>query len=107
MSGEIERGSSPEEAVAAVLPRLHGAFALAILFRDHAGMIVGARQGAPLTVGYGEGENYLGSDAHALAGLTQAIADPERWAVVDGTQPEGDVAAAIWKIVQIRFPDIV
>lgn len=39
--------------------------------------------------------------------LTQAIADPERWAVVDGTQPEDDVAAAIWEIVQIRFPDIV
>jgi dTMP kinase len=39
--------------------------------------------------------------------LTQAIADPERWAVVDGTQPEDAVAAAIWEIVQIRFPDIV
>ena len=39
--------------------------------------------------------------------LTQAIADPERWAVVDGTQPEDDVAAAIWELVQIRFPDIV
>jgi dTMP kinase len=39
--------------------------------------------------------------------LAQAIADPERWAVVDGTAPEDDVAAAIWEIVQIRFPDIV
>jgi dTMP kinase len=39
--------------------------------------------------------------------LAQAIADPERWAVVDGTQPEDDVAAAIWEIVSIRFPDIV
>ena len=39
--------------------------------------------------------------------LTQAIADPDRWAVVDGTQPEADVADAIWQIIQIRFPDIV
>jgi dTMP kinase len=39
--------------------------------------------------------------------LAQAIADPERWAVVDGTQPEDDVAAAIWEIVSIRFPDVV
>ncbi len=39
--------------------------------------------------------------------LTQAIADPERWAVIDGTQSEDDVAEAIWEIVSIRFPDIV
>lgn len=38
--------------------------------------------------------------------LTQAIADPERWVVIDGTQSEDDVAAAIWEIVSIRFPDI-
>src|SRR5215212_3217243 len=52
---EIERGSSPEEAVATVLPRLHGAFAIAFLFRDHPELIIGARMGAPLTVGFGEG----------------------------------------------------
>ncbi len=81
---EIERGSTPEEAVAAVLPRLHGAFAIAFLFRDHPDLIIGARMGAPLTVGYGEGENYLGSDALALAPLTQRIAYLEEgdWAVV-------------------------
>ena len=39
--------------------------------------------------------------------LTQAIADPDRWAVIDGTQSEDDVAEAIWEIVSIRFPDIV
>ena len=71
---EIERGASPQDAVAAVLPRLHGAFAIAFLFRDHPDLIIGARMGAPLTVGYGEGENYLGSDALALAPLTQRIA---------------------------------
>jgi glucosamine--fructose-6-phosphate aminotransferase (isomerizing) len=80
----LEQGDDPEAAVAAVLPRLHGAFALAILFRDHPGMIVGARLGAPLTVGYGAGENYLGSDALALAALTQRIAYLEEgdWTVV-------------------------
>ena len=86
VADQLADGKNPEAAVAAVLPRLHGAFAIAILFRDHPGMIVGARQGAPLTVGYGngDGENYLGSDALALAALTQRIAylDEGDWAVV-------------------------
>ncbi|MET0241538.1 MAG: glutamine--fructose-6-phosphate transaminase (isomerizing) [Sphingobium sp.] len=71
---ELERGSDPRTAVAAILPRLHGAFAMAFLFRTHPDLLIGARMGAPLTVGYGEGENYLGSDALALAPLTQRIA---------------------------------
>ncbi len=81
---EMQTAASPQEAVAAVLPRLHGAFALAIMFREHPDLIIGARLGAPLTVGYGEGENYLGSDALALAPLTQRIAYLEEgdWVVV-------------------------
>src|ERR671912_1955623 len=81
---EIERGSSPEQAVAAVLPRLNGAFAIAFLFRDSPDLIIGARMGAPLTVGYGDGENYLGSDALAVAPWTQRIAylDEGDWAIV-------------------------
>src|SRR3954467_6418449 len=81
---QLGQGKSPREAVAAVLPRLHGAFAITILFRDHPDMLIGARMGAPLTVGYGEGETYLGSDALALAGLTQRIAYLEEgdWAIV-------------------------
>ena len=81
---EIERGASPKDAVATVLPRLTGAFAIAFLFRDHPDMIIGARRGAPLTVGYGDGENYLGSDALAVAPWTQKIAylDEGDWAVV-------------------------
>jgi glucosamine--fructose-6-phosphate aminotransferase (isomerizing) len=80
---EIENGASPEDAVATVLPRLHGAFAIAFLFRDNPDLIIGARMGAPLTVGYGDGENYLGSDALALAPLTQRIAylDEGDWVV--------------------------
>ena len=81
---EIESGSSPEDAVAAVLPRLDGAFAIAFLFRDEPDLIIGARRGAPLTVGHGEGENFLGSDAIAVAPWTQRIAYLEEgdWAVV-------------------------
>jgi len=81
---EVARGASPQDAVATVLPRLHGAFAIAFLFKDHPDLMIGARMGAPLTIGYGEGENYLGSDALALAALTQQIAylDEGDWAVV-------------------------
>jgi len=81
---EIELGKSPQEAVAAVLPRLQGAFAIAFLFREEPDLIIGARMGAPLTVGYGEDENYLGSDAIAVAPWTQRIAYLEEgdWAVV-------------------------
>ena len=81
---QLKQGRDPREAVAAVLPRLNGAFAITILFRDWPDLLIGARMGAPLTVGYGEGETYLGSDALALAGLTQRIAYLEEgdWAVV-------------------------
>jgi glutamine---fructose-6-phosphate transaminase (isomerizing) len=90
VADQLAQGKDPQAAVAAILPRLHGAFAIAILFRDHPGMIVGARLGAPLTVGFGDGESYLGSDALALAALTQKIAylDEGDWAIVthDGVQ---------------------
>ena len=81
---ELNGQKSPEEAVAAVLPRLSGAFALAILFAGRHDLMIGARRGSPLAVGYGEGEMYLGSDALALAPLTQRIAylEEDDWAVV-------------------------
>lgn len=84
LSEAVEGGASPEEAVKAVLPQLRGAFALAIAFRQHPDMLIGARLGSPLVVGYGEGETYLGSDALALAPLTQKIAylDEGDWVVV-------------------------
>ncbi|WP_420144766.1 glutamine--fructose-6-phosphate transaminase (isomerizing) [Sphingobium sp.] len=80
----VEQGASPREAVAQVLPRLHGAFALAIAFRSHPEMLIGARLGSPLVVGYGDGETYLGSDALALAPLTQRIAYLEEgdWVII-------------------------
>jgi glucosamine--fructose-6-phosphate aminotransferase (isomerizing) len=84
VSEQVEAGASPEDAVKAVLPRLRGAFALAIAFRQHPDLLIGARLGSPLVVGFGEGETYLGSDALALAPLTQRIAylDEGDWVVV-------------------------
>lgn len=80
----VEQGETPERAVANVLPRLRGAFALAIVFREYPDMVIGARRGSPLVVGYGDGETYLGSDALALAPLTQQITYLEEgdWVVV-------------------------
>jgi len=90
VSERIEAGDSPEEAVKAVLPQLRGAFALAIAFRAHDDMLIGARLGSPLVVGYGDGETYLGSDALALAPLTQRICYLEEgdWVIIrrDGAQ---------------------
>ena len=84
VSEQIEAGKAPEEAVQEVLPQLRGAFALAIAFRAHPEMLIGARLGSPLVVGYGKGETYLGSDALALAPLTQQIAYLEEgdWVVI-------------------------
>ena len=70
---EVQQGRSPADAVATSLPKLKGAFALAFLFKGEEDLIIGARQGAPLAVGYGNGEMYLGSDALALAPFTDQI----------------------------------
>ena len=70
---EMKKGRSPAEAVAAALPRLRGAFALAFLFEGENDLMIGARKGSPLAIGYGEGEMYLGSDAIALAPFTDTI----------------------------------
>jgi len=70
---EMKNGRSPAEAVAAALPRLRGAFALAFLFAGEDDLLIGARKGSPLAIGYGDGEMYLGSDAIALAPFTDTI----------------------------------
>ena len=56
-----------------MLKRLHGSFALGIIFKDQPDLIVGARRGSPLAVGYGPNENYLGSDSYALKSMTNKI----------------------------------
>jgi glucosamine--fructose-6-phosphate aminotransferase (isomerizing) len=74
----LQSGLSPLEAVAACLPRLAGAYAFAIVFEGEPDLLIGASHGAPLAVGYGEGERvgefYLGSDALALAPFAETIA---------------------------------
>ena len=91
ISSRIEAGMDPIDAVKDVLPRLRGAFALAIAFRSHPDLLIGARLGSPLVVGYGpegeEAEMYLGSDALALAPLTQRISYLEEgdWVVIGRT----------------------
>ncbi len=115
ISSRIEKGMSPEEAVREVLPRLRGAFGLAIAFRSFPDLLIGARLGSPLVVGHGDGEMYLGSDALALAPLTQRITYLEEgdWAIIrhdrvqifdaEGretfrpVQPSGASAAAVEK----------
>ncbi len=73
ISEHIEAGVEPRDAVRKTLDRLHGAFALAIMFRSHPDLLIGARLGSPLVVGHGEGESFFGSDALALAPFTQKI----------------------------------
>jgi glucosamine--fructose-6-phosphate aminotransferase (isomerizing) len=70
----LARGIAPVEAVKASLTRLRGAFALAFIFAGDDDLMIGARNGPPLAVGYGEGEMYLGSDAIALGPLTDTVA---------------------------------
>ncbi|MDA0820227.1 MAG: glutamine--fructose-6-phosphate transaminase (isomerizing) [Proteobacteria bacterium] len=90
ISVRIENGLTPQEAVAEVLPKLRGAFSLAITFRRFPDILIGARLGSPLVVGYGDGEMYLGSDALALAHLTRQISYLEEgdWAVISQERAE-------------------
>ena len=85
VSHYLAQGIGPVAAAAAALKRLDGAFALAILFAGHDDLLIGARRGSPLAVGYGDGEMYLGSDALALAPLTNRIQYLEEgdWAVLN------------------------
>jgi len=70
----LKRGLSPRDAAQASLKRLQGAYALAMIFAGHKELMIGARHGAPLAVGFGEDEMFLGSDSLALSPLTRRIA---------------------------------
>ena len=65
--------SELQEAITKTLKQLHGSFALGIIFKDKSDLIIGARRGSPLAVGYGSNENYLGSDSYALKSMTNKI----------------------------------
>ena len=82
----LDRGDSPREATAKSLKRLRGAFSLGILFAGEEDLMIAARRGSPLAIGFGEGEMFLGSDALALAHLTKKIMYLEDgdWAIITG-----------------------
>jgi glutamine---fructose-6-phosphate transaminase (isomerizing) len=73
VTDEIQQGRSPVEAVDASLPRLRGAFALAFLFTGEEDLLIGARKGSPLAIGFGDDAMYIGSDAIALAPFTDTV----------------------------------
>ena len=104
----MAQGAGPVEAAKQTLARLEGAFALAFLFDGHEDLMIAARKGSPLAIGYGEGEIYVGSDAIALAPLTNRIAYLEEGdcAVITRTSVEitdrnGALANRAIKSVQI------
>ncbi len=86
----LAKGLTPAEAVKAALPQLRGAFALGFVFEGEDNLMIGARKGSPLAIGYGDGEMYLGSDAIALAPFTDDISYLEDgdWVVLTRTSAE-------------------
>ncbi len=91
----IDNGATPEEAAHQTIARLEGAFALCFLFEGEADLLLAARKGSPLAIGHGNGEMYVGSDAIALAPLTDRITYLE----------EGDSAVVTRKSLTIRNAD--
>ncbi|HZC56973.1 MAG TPA: glutamine--fructose-6-phosphate transaminase (isomerizing) [Xanthobacteraceae bacterium] len=100
VTDEMKRGASPVDAVKAALPRLRGAFALAFLFAGEDDLLVGARRGSPLAVGFGDGSMYVGSDAIALAPFTDTVCYLEDgdWVIV--TRKSAEIHDSDGKIVQ-------
>ncbi|HYJ34946.1 MAG TPA: glutamine--fructose-6-phosphate aminotransferase, partial [Rhizomicrobium sp.] len=78
----MSEGLAPDEAAKRAVARLTGAYSIAMIFKDHEGLLVGARRGAPLAVGFAEREAYIGSDAFALAPFTNRVAYLEEGDVV-------------------------
>ncbi len=99
VSEEMKRGATPVDAVKAALPRLRGAFALAFLFAGEDDLLIGARRGSPLAIGFGEGAMYVGSDAIALAPFTDMVSYLEDgdWVIV--TRSSAEIHDASGKIV--------
>ncbi|ARN85449.1 glutamine--fructose-6-phosphate transaminase (isomerizing) [Candidatus Nucleicultrix amoebiphila] len=87
----LQSDTKPLQAVQKALQRLKGAYAIAVLFKDTPDLLIGARHGSPLAIGYGDNEMFLGSDAIALSGLAQEISYLE----------EGDLAVLSLTSAQI------
>jgi glutamine---fructose-6-phosphate transaminase (isomerizing) len=97
---EMKRGLSPAEAVKRALPRLRGAFALAFLFAGEDDLLIGARKGSPLAVGFGDDAMFVGSDAIALAPFTDMVSylDDGDWVVV--TRKGAEIHDVTGKVVE-------
>ena len=85
LTSHLERQLSPEEAMGKAMERLRGAFALVALFSGRHDILMGARRGSSLAVGYGDGEMYIGTDALALAPFTKRVTylEDDDWVVLD------------------------
>lgn len=87
---ELENGKTPQQAVENLLPKLHGAFALCMIFKNHDNFMIGTRRGSPLAIGFASDEIYFGSDSLALAPFVRDICylDDGDYAVVNGSSYE-------------------
>jgi glucosamine--fructose-6-phosphate aminotransferase (isomerizing) len=85
LTSHLERQMSPEEAMGSAMERLRGAFALVVLFSGRHDILMGARRGSSLAVGYGDGEMYIGTDALALAPFTKRVTylEDDDWVVLN------------------------
>ncbi len=93
ITDNMDGGMTPEAAAKAAVKRLTGAYSIAMIFKDHEGLLIGARKGAPMAVGYADDEAYLGSDAFALAPFTNRVSYLE----------DGDVA--VIQAAEVRIFD--
>jgi glutamine---fructose-6-phosphate transaminase (isomerizing) len=100
VSQAMDKGASAVDAVKAALPRLRGAFALAFLFAGEDNLLIGARKGSPLAIGFGDGAMFVGSDAIALAPFTDTVSYLEDgdWVIV--TRDNAEVHDAKGDVVE-------
>jgi glutamine---fructose-6-phosphate transaminase (isomerizing) len=85
LTSYLNGGMSPEQAMGKAMARLRGAFALVAMFNDRPDILMGARRGSSLAVGYGDGEMYIGTDALALAPFTKRVTylEDDDWVVIN------------------------
>src|ERR1700689_1085889 len=100
LTRDLDEGMRPRAAVLKALARLHGAFVLVMLFAGGRYMLICARRGSPLAIGYGEGEMYVGSDALALAPLTRRIVYLEEGDWAEGTGAGATIRNADDQVVE-------
>lgn len=108
VTSHLDKGLDARAAAAAAIKELEGAFALGIIFRGDTDLMIGARQGSPLAVGYGDGAMYLGSDAFALAPMTNRVSFLEEGDRVEITRSGAVIHDASGNVVKrpIKITDV-